>query len=459
MAARSLARILLHSARLLTWSVWVVLFFAASRASAHPAPNSAILIDIGQASVGVELVIPLSELESALRPRFGDKAKRTVEQDSQAVAEYLLEHVGARSDTGQAWSTQLRSVSTGILGDHPALVAKLQMKPPAGASSRHFDFQFDAVTHEVMSHVAIVMLRSDFYTGKLTDAPEFINGLQHPVKSLRINQVQAQSWLLGLNASFRLGLRHIAAGADHLLFLLTLVLVAPVVARGKQWVVDSGWRGPAMRLLWTTMAFSLGHSLSLVLGVAFAWQFASGPVELLVAVSILVSAIHAWRPIFPRLEVRVAGCFGLVHGAAFATALGSYAFDSLARTVALVGFTAGIEAFQLLMACIALPALLWLRESATFRWIRPSLIVLTALAALGWIIQRAPDGVSPALAALSDQIGRNPALGAVVIASAGAAAYGLRAVRHAHAQSRPPHVGPQLSATGAAPKADDSDPH
>lgn len=381
--------------KLVGWAIWtVVLLTAACSAMAHPAPNSAVFIDIGEASVSVEIAIPLGELESALKLRVVDHARPTITLDSPAIAQYLLAHVGAHSNAGQAWSIQLRSLVLDALGEHRALVAKLLMVPPPGVSPRNFEFQFDAVTHEVMSHVMVVMLRSDFYNGKLADTPEFMGVLQYPTRSLRIDQGQGQSWLAGLGASFKLGLKHMAEGVDHLLFLLTLILIAPVVARNKKWIVDTGWSGPVHKILWVTAAFSLGHSFSLALGVALDWRFNSGPVELLVALSILITAVHAWHPCFPRWEACVAGGFGLIHGAALSIAISSYEFDSFAQTVALIGFTAGIETLQVMLVAVVLPALMILRASATFSWIRNTLIIFSAVAAIGWIIQRIPDGVS-----------------------------------------------------------------
>ncbi|HEV2380751.1 MAG TPA: HupE/UreJ family protein [Terriglobia bacterium] len=40
----------------------------------------------------------------------------------------------------------------------------------------------------------------------------------------------------------------------------------------------------------------------------------SRPIEVLIAVSILVSAIHALRPLFPGKEAGIAAFFGLIHG-------------------------------------------------------------------------------------------------------------------------------------------------
>jgi HupE / UreJ protein len=41
----------------------------------------------------------------------------------------------------------------------------------------------------------------------------------------------------GFAGAFRLGVHHIAEGTDHLLFLLTLLLPAPLLALGGRWKV------------------------------------------------------------------------------------------------------------------------------------------------------------------------------------------------------------------------------
>ena len=84
------------------------------------------------------------------------------------------------------------------------------------------------------------------------------------------------------------------------------------------------------------------------------------PVEVAIAVSILVSAMHALRPLFPGKEAWVAGGFGLIHGAAFASVIAEQSFDAWHRTLAMLGFNGGIEIMQLAVVAAVLPALLLL---------------------------------------------------------------------------------------------------
>ena len=114
---------------------------------------------------------------------------------------------------------------------------------------------------------------------------------------------------------------HIAEGTDHLLFLLTLLLPAPLLASGGRWNRSAIIRQSLLHILGIVTAFTLGHSLTLALAGFGIVRTPSRPVEVLIATSILVLAIHALRPIFPGKEAAIAAFFGLIHGFAFASAL------------------------------------------------------------------------------------------------------------------------------------------
>jgi len=120
---------------------------------------------------------------------------------------------------------------------------------------------------------------------------------------------------------FRLGMRHIADGTDHLLFLLALLLPAPLVV-GSRWTGLAHVRRSLLWILKIVTAFTIGHSITLAIaGLGFV-RVPSRSIEMLIAVSILVSAIQALRPLFPGKEARIAAFFGLIHGLAFASTFG-----------------------------------------------------------------------------------------------------------------------------------------
>lgn len=82
-----------------------------------------------------------------------------------------------------------------------------------------------------------------------------------------------------------------------------------------------GIRYSVVRLFKIVTAFTIGHSVTLLAG-ALGWlRLPAQPIEVLISFSILASAVHAIRPLFPGKEGWVAAGFGLVHGLAFATVL------------------------------------------------------------------------------------------------------------------------------------------
>jgi hypothetical protein len=192
----------------------------------------------------------------------------------------------------------------------------------------------------------------------------------------------------GFAGSFHLGLRHIAEGTDHLLFLLALLLPAPLLARSGRWSQRASVQRSLLQILRIVTAFTLGHSLTLALAAFGVVQLPSRPVEVLIAFSILVSAINAIRPLFPGREAVIAAFFGLIHGLAFASALGNLGFSSWYRLVSLLGFNLGIEAMQLTVVALTLPSLLLLSRTRTYALLRIGGAGFAAVAALGWIVER-----------------------------------------------------------------------
>jgi hypothetical protein len=197
----------------------------------------------------------------------------------------------------------------------------------------------------------------------------------------------ADDWS-GFGAAFRLGMHHIAEGADHLLFLLALLLPAPLLARQRRWNGSAGISGSLLRIIGVVTGFTLGHSFTLVLAGLGLVRVPGMPVEVLIAVSILISAIHALRPLFPGREVAIAAFFGLIHGLAFATVLDQLGLGSWDRMVNLLGFNLGIELVQLLAVAAILPSLLLLSRTQAYALPRIAGALFAALAALAWIAER-----------------------------------------------------------------------
>jgi hypothetical protein len=192
----------------------------------------------------------------------------------------------------------------------------------------------------------------------------------------------------GFSGAFHLGVHHIAEGTDHLLFLLTLLLPAPLLALGGRWNGRATVSHSLTKILRIVTAFTLGHSLTLALAGFGLVRLPSRPVEVLIAVSILVSAIHAMRPLFPGRESIIAASFGLIHGLAFASALDELGVTGWYRLISVFGFNLGIEAMQLTVVTVTLPALLLLSRTRFYSAFRITGAGFACLASCAWIVER-----------------------------------------------------------------------
>lgn len=223
----------------------------------------------------------------------------------------------------------------------------------------------------------------------------------------------------------RLGMQHIHEGTDHLLFLLVLLLPATLLVNGKSWGDFGGTHYSIARLLKIVTAFTVGHSITLLVG-ALGWlHLPQQPVEILIAVSILISAVHAIRPVFPGKEMYVAAGFGLVHGLAFATVLSDLNLNAGAMALSILGFNIGIELMQLFVIALVVPWLILLSQTAFYKWIRIAGAVFAAVAAVAWIAERV-SGNSNAIAGFIQNIAQYAHFGILMLALLAALAFGFQ---------------------------------
>jgi len=193
---------------------------------------------------------------------------------------------------------------------------------------------------------------------------------------------------LGLPSLFQLGVRHIAEGTDHLLFLFVLLLAAPMVAVGPRWAATANVRDSLLRILKIITAFTIGHSITLALAAFGMVHLPSRPIEVLIAVSIFISAIHALRPIFPGKEAGIAAFFGLIHGLAFASTLNELGLGQWERLAGILAFNLGIETMQMAVVIVVLPSLILMTRTVAYSTFRVCSGLFAATASLGWIAER-----------------------------------------------------------------------
>lgn len=384
--------------RLLALLLTLLVSLCATASHAHLTPNSELVLDFSDGAVTMDVIVPEGDYYAA--------ASAPADRSISAARAWLLRHVSATSADGRPWSIAIKSAEFAQIAGPPDLHAVLTMTPPAGADPRRLMLRWSAVIDHNPDHFALILIGNDHAGGIIRDDRRLIGAVRQDRQSISIDR-GAPSRLAAFHAAFRLGVKHIAEGTDHLLFLLSLLLPAPLLAAGRTWGQPRPIKGALWKLAGTITAFTIGHSLTLIVAALGRWSLPAPPVEIAIALSILIAAIHAIRPIFAGREAWVAAGFGLIHGLAFATLIGDAGVGDSDRIVAIAGFNIGIEAVQLMVAALAMTPLLLIAPTPAYRWVRIGGGLFAAVAALGWIAERAaalPNPIASAMPMLASHV-------------------------------------------------------
>lgn len=197
------------------------------------------------------------------------------------------------------------------------------------------------------------------------------------------------------------GMHHIAIGTDHVLFLMSLLLVSvwrrPAERATRWWPLHAQWqpvpRGAdavreAVKLV---TAFTVAHSLTLGLAATGVLSPPSRWVESLIAFSVLLAALDNMVPLLRGPRWRIVFAFGLVHGFGFAGALQDLGLNGAALAWPLLGFNLGVEAGQLALVAVTLPLACLARRTAAYRGVVALASIAIALLALVWCAERVLD--------------------------------------------------------------------
>ena len=179
------------------------------------------------------------------------------------------------------------------------------------------------------------------------------------------------------------GIDHLLSGPDHLLFLFVLILPAIFQTSG-------GRHAAVLGVVLAVTGFTLGHALTLTAATTGYLRPPQRIVEIVIALSVLVTAIDNVWPFIRSPRSTVAFAFGLIHGFGFASALGALDLSGTMLAIGLVGFNIGIELAQIGLVLAIFPILYAIRAPAERLKLLPvggSLAV--AAIALWWVVRRA----------------------------------------------------------------------
>ena len=188
----------------------------------------------------------------------------------------------------------------------------------------------------------------------------------------------------------REGVWHIWIGFDHILFLLSLLLPAVLIPLNTGWQAVERFKPALWDVFKIVTAFTVAHSITLSLAALGVITLPTRLTESAIALSVILAALNNLYPLFQRRRWMVAFAFGLIHGFGFASVLADLGLPRDALLLALVGFNLGVEAGQLAIVSVFLPAAYWLRRTALYqRGVFLGGSVLICLLASKWFIERA----------------------------------------------------------------------
>jgi hypothetical protein len=403
-----------HLHRLLTAGLLAAVSLAAQ---AHKASDAYLHLTLNGAQVEQRLDISLRDLERDLlldanedgQLQWGEVRTRWAELDALARQSLSLQGDGRPCVAGPAGPPQLDTHSD---GRHAVLTRIWTCPQPVQMLSvRYALFAQTDPTHR---GIARIQWPGHALSAVLTpgEAPRHFAASSStggttgtPGTSTIPNAAGDAGFAASLWGFVKQGVYHILIGTDHILFLLALLLPAVVVfvrtpanVAARRSPRHAPWHAAASlkTVLWDVFrvvtAFTVAHSITLVLAVLDVINPPSRWIETIIAASVMVAALNNLWPVMRHGRWKLTFAFGLIHGFGFAGALKDLGLVDGALAAPLLGFNLGVELGQLAIVALFL-ALVWpLRKTWFYRRVvlQGGSVLIIVIAAL-WMMERGLD--------------------------------------------------------------------
>ncbi len=211
-----------------------------------------------------------------------------------------------------------------------------------------------------------------------TQSPDIAEQFENKERTIELIANQPTSFLDNFWDFIKLGVEHILSGPDHILFVLTLVLVF----------------GSVREILKLTGTFTVAHSLTIILAGSGLLTLSSNIVEPIIALSIAyvaITSVFLTRfAMFKTLRAKLVTvfAFGLFHGLGFAGLLEEIQIPADRFVSSLLAFNVGIEIGQLIILGIILPPILYFRDRSWYPTLVKIIAITISIIALVWFVQR-----------------------------------------------------------------------
>ncbi len=369
-------------------ALWVLVLcvLAAPGAWAHKASTTYLHLRADGPTLTLQWDIAIRDLDYAISlDANGDGAVTwgELKQAKPRIADYVLQRFDVNSEKGRC-ALSLGALKVVPHSDGAYAVLYLEGQCPDAATALDVDyrlfFDIDALHRglaviEFATHDGAILRRSALF------APD-AHRLHFDEHDAGVARVFGQY--------FRAGMFHVWSGLDHMLFLAGLLLPAVVRRSGGQWVVVKDLKSTLRETAWIVTAFTLAHACTLTLAATGAFTLPSRLVESAVALTVCFAGFNNLVPMVYRGLFWLSAGFGLIHGAAVASALIDLGLPAQGRVWALLAFNLGVEAAQLtVLIGVVVPSYLLRRTTLYRNYILIPGSAIVALVGLCWFIERA----------------------------------------------------------------------
>jgi len=364
-------------------------------ASAHRNDESYVYLDIGDADLRGTVQMPYPDIREVLGLELVGTAEE-VRAEIAANLGLLQAYADERTSIGAAgavWSVAFdgftvledTDVSEGGLG---YVILPFVVDLRGGAVPQLIELEFTPFLQEIPDRNNIGLISNywegGFIGGEANELVVFSSSSPTGV----IDLSGASQWK-NFRASIDLGVDHIRTGPDHIFFIFVLLLPAVLILVAGVWYPAPAFAGSLWRVVIVATMFTLAHSITFTLaGLDILPLPPAKLTETVIAVSIVVAALHNLKPFFGHSEWAIAFVFGLFHGMGFAGFVEELEIDQATKLVSLLGRNVGIEIGQIVIIVLTLPALYILSRT---RFYRPFFVVSSLVLAsisLVWVFER-----------------------------------------------------------------------
>ncbi len=309
--------------------------------AAHWADLSVAEIVVQDKAVLMTLTFPTGLVDFADRDRNGQLSTNEVRQSSSALESFFA-RIQMKTASGQAGKLHLNPI--------------VQPNSPATVSDTTTTHSTVQLTYHWAEPIQGLAIHYDLFLPGASTAQCLATVVEHnQTQSVVFTPAQKD---LTLSQGLRLqsvpnfvllGVEHIFTGYDHILFLISLLLLG------------DGFRN----LVKIVTAFTIAHSITLTLAVLNLVTAPPAFIESAIAFSIVyVAAENLWRKEVKNRWLMTFG-FGLVHGLGFARILQEMNLSGSDLALSLVSFNLGVELGQIGIVTLVFFILQWLQQ---FQW-------------------------------------------------------------------------------------------